>query len=213
MHIVHSSASLYRAVINGFLLVFTFGILVELLQSPLLIMGALGAITGGVILARYAAHHFHGEHTHVGDAAIDIIAIAVLILANILHPMIDGFSFYETLSQSVPAGAILGVSIVGHEVFRQWAIIESVREHMRRAPILIISTALLGIAGGIGLGIVGTTLSAQHEHVADIATVFAYAFIIAEFYFGGHHHKSSKNWLFIGLGLLIGVLFTFVLPG
>lgn len=210
---LHTTALGYRALMMGFLTVFLAGIVIEFIETPLLALWAVVLVVCGLVLARYAAHHFHGDHTHVGDSAIDIVALGALIIANVLHPMVDGFSWYETISRNVTAGILYGISIIGHEYLRQWALIEVTREHMKRATITIISTALLGIVIGVGLGLLGTNITEGHEHIADLATVFAYSFIIGEFFFAGHGHGGKRSTWLIVLGLLIGAFFTFFLKG
>lgn len=196
---------------SGWLLVFAVGIVIELIERPKLMAIALGLIALGLLLARYAARHFHGGHTHVGDSAIDIVAIGALLVANVLHPMVDGFSIYETTKESTLVGILFTLSVFFHECLRQWALIEAVKGHLRRATVLVVGTALGGIALGIGLGLFGTRITEGHEQVADLATIFAYTFIIGEFYFADHGHAGKGSRWFIILGLAIGALLTFFL--
>jgi hypothetical protein len=213
MHRLVTATTTYRAFMIGFLVMFAAGILLELAADWMVMLLALALLAVGLRLAHYASKHFHGNHTHVGDSAIDIVAIGALILANILHPMVDGFSFYQTLIQNRTAAALFGLSIVGHEVLRQWALVEAVREHMKRATLIIVPTALVGIAAGIALGMFGTTITEGHERVADLATIFAYSFIIGEFYFAGHGTSGKRTQWFVVVGLVVGAFFTFFLRG
>jgi hypothetical protein len=201
----------YRAFISGFLIVFAVGVLIEFANDWLLVLIALFVIAIGLRLAKYAAAHFHGGHTHVGDSAIDIVAIGALVLANILHPMVDGFSFYETMINNPAVGALFGLSIIGHEILRQWALVEAIREHIKRPVFLIVSTAILGIAAGIGIGFFGTKITEGHERIADLATIFAYTFIVGEFYFAGHGTSKKYSKWFVLVGLLVGAFLTFFL--
>ena len=206
----HAKGSALRAAIVGLLLAFSFFILKALVDDPAALVGALVAIAVAVLLARKTSAHFHRGHTHLGDSPVDAVAVTVLFLANILHPAVDGFSWYEIATrEGTTAGLIVGGGIVVHEFFRQSALIAAFRS-MGLTWIWVVVTGVCGIALGIGAGVVGTEVFHRHENIIDIATIFAYAFIISEFYIADRRVVKGAT-LFIALGLLLGtVLAVFV---
>lgn len=192
-----------RAGFIGLLLVFSISILRTL--SVREVVFALVAAGTAILLARKTAAHFHGMHTHGGDSPIDAVAPTVLFLANILHPAVDGFSLYETIQKGgAIAGVAMGLGIVVHEVFRQSALIAALRS-FGIAWYFTVITALIGIGIGVVSGLLGTEALTRHEWLIDIATIFAYAFIIAEFYLSGHGERS-KTVPYTSIGVAIGVV-------
>lgn len=197
-----------RSAIAGMLLVFTFVILKELAHAPWYFAGALAGAAGAVFLARKTAHHFHGGHTHAGDSPLDVVATVVLFIANIFHPAVDGFSVFETFAQrGTLIGGLFLAGVVLHEVFRQGALIAVFRDMGIRWH-WVIATALIGIASGIGMGLLGSHTLHDREALIDVVTVFAYTFIIAEFYSGGHGSSKRKLTPLVIAGLVIGFLLT-----
>jgi hypothetical protein len=193
----------FQAITIGILFVFLCATLFELGLFGLLI--AVLAIAIAVWLAKKTAAHFHGAHTHEGDAAIDFAAPVVLILANTLHPALDGFSWYEVLVQGGAASAaVVGAGIVLHEIFRQGALIGAFKP-LGLGWKIIVGTALVGIALGIAVGYMGSTILARYETVIDISVVFAYSYVIAEFFYSGHFGSASKKW--IAIGGIVGLIF------
>ena len=85
----------FRAAIVGLLGAFTFFVLKELIQEPLLFLIAIISMVVAVLLAQKTTQHFHAGHTHAGDSPLDVVVVSVLFLANILHPAVDGFSIHQ----------------------------------------------------------------------------------------------------------------------
>jgi len=196
----------YSAVVIGFIGVLGIHILWELHEAPLLMCGGLVLALVAIYLAKKTAQHFHGHHHHAADSAIDIVAPTVLFLANILHPAVDGFSFYQTLQGSgVVAASIVGVGIILHEILRQSALVSAFRPMGIRWYVVLI-TAVIGIASGIGLGVAESAVIEKYEYIADLATIFAYSFVIAEFYYHKHSHTMSKKSWWIVVGGLIALV-------
>jgi zinc transporter ZupT len=195
-------ADLFRAVIIGFLLVFIVELFAGISDSALYIGIAIVLSTFAWFLSKYVAQHFHA-HTDVGIA--QVTATSVLFLANIFHPAIDGFSFYQTsVSEGLVTGIFFAVSIVIHELFRQTALITAFAQ-MGIKRRWVIGTALLGVGIGISAGLFGTHILQTHERIVDIVTLFAYVFIIGEFWHAGHAKDTQKMSLFVTLGIVIGV--------
>lgn len=198
----------FRALITGFLLVFVLILGAELLASPLLILIGVVLIGLAVWFAKHTAHHFHGHHHHAGDALIDAVPVAMLFIANIFHPAVDGLSWYETFTdRGLLVGVFFGLSIVLHEIIRQSALITAFKE-MSIKWYWVVLTALVGIASGIGAGYFNATFFHDYEHIADLVTLFAYVFIIAEFHFAhkDHGNKKASFWLIVAGIILGGVL-------
>ena len=190
----------YSALVIGFIGVLGLHVLWELHEEPLLILLGIAFVALAIYLAKKTAQHFHGHHHHAADSAIDIVAPAVLFLANILHPAVDGFSFYQTLQGSgVVAASIVGAGIVLHEILRQSALVTAFRPMGIRWYVVLV-TAVIGIASGIGLGIAESAVVEKYEYIADLATIFAYSFVIAEFYYHKHEHSITKRswWIVVG---------------
>lgn len=192
-----------RAGIAGLLAAFAFFILKELFETPVLFVAAIAAIAIALLLAKKTAKHFHGGHTHAGDSPMDAVAVSVLVLANVLHPAVDGFSLYETFDEKgLVAGWIFLGGVAVHECFRQSALIAAFRD-MGMRWYWVVATGVLGIASGVGMGLLGSHALHDHEAVIDILTIFAYAFIIGEFYAADHGIKRQQGW-FVMLGLAVG---------
>lgn len=207
---IHLYAEQFRAAIIGFLLVFIALMLRELAQSPLLLVGAAAAVLLAVGLAKKTAHHFHGHHTHTGDSPLDAVAIAVLFAANILHPAVDGFSTFETFEiGGAAAGVLFAGSVVLHEIFRQSALIAAFSTMQVRWG-WVVGTALAGIGLGVGTGFLGSEVFHEHERIIDLVTLFAYAFIIAEFHFSGHQNYKKQSWWLIMLGIILGTALSLI---
>ena len=190
----------YSAIVIGFIGTLGLYIAWEIRTEPWLLVTAVVLILLALYLAKKTAQHFHGHHHHAADSAIDIVAPIVLLLANILHPAVDGFSFFQTLTNDgvIPA-AIIGVGIVLHEILRQSALVTAFRPLGVRWYFVLV-TALIGIASGIGLGIAESALVEKYEYIADLATIFAYSFVIAEFYFHNHGTALQRRswWILVG---------------
>ena len=204
----HIHVEKYRAVVTGFLLVFAFHIASDLFVVfwQAILSGLL--LVGAVLLARATAHHFHAGHHHPGDSPLDVVAVSVLLLANVLHPAVDGFSLYETFQLGgIAAGIVYAGSVLLHEIFRQSALI-TVFSAMQISWFWVVTTALLGMGGGMLAGILGTTFLHQYEVVVEMATLFAYGFIIAEFYFAHPHSQIKKPWIFLLGGIVLGIVIT-----
>ncbi|MBY0328779.1 hypothetical protein K2Q02_01660, partial [Patescibacteria group bacterium] len=120
--------SRYSAVVIGFIAILGLSIGWELRENPVLFLGGVVLVLLAIYLAKKTAQHFHGNHHHVADSAIDIVAPTVLFLANILHPAVDGFSFFQTLTHAGLVSAIVvGIGVVLHEILRQSALITAFR--------------------------------------------------------------------------------------
>jgi len=194
-----------RGAIVGMLAVFIIAIVKELNYRPLLLLLAVILSFVAILLAKKASRHFHGSHTHSGDSAIDVVAPSMLFLVNILHPAIDGFSLYETFdSEGALAGFVLFGGVILHEAFRQSAIITAFKSFSIKWY-WVVATALFGILLGVATGIAGSEFFHRHEGVIEIATLFAYVFIIAEFYYADRS-TVKKSWAFVALGVVIGSL-------
>lgn len=205
--------SRYGAVVIGFITALMILISIELAQNILLISAAIILVTTAVYLAKKTAHHFHVDHHHVGDSTIDAVAPIVLFLANILHPAVDGFSLFQTFTRSgVLAASIIGGGIVVHEILRQSALI-AVFKNVGIKWYWILSTATIGIFCGIGIGIVESTVIENYEYIADLATVFAYSFVIAEYYYHNPGVIMQKRSLWAFVGILSALLLHFFLSG
>lgn len=198
----------YRALVIGFLLVLIIGIYVELFTDPVHFFLGLVFLMLGIWFAQKTVHHFHFDHHHAGDSLVDSVPLITLLLANILHPAVDGLSWYETFTgRGALVGIIFGSSIVLHEMFRQAALI-GVFKKMGIKGYVVVVTALLGTSIGLATGFLNATFFHQYEYIADFATLFAYGFVIGEYFLGSHHKKSEtiKN-ISLGLGILLGIAF------
>ncbi len=203
-----------RGFLTGFLIVFSFFILNELSGSWMHLALAIVAIGIAMWLAKKTKRHFHGAHTHAGDSAFDVVGPVLLFATNILHPAVDGFSVYETFTRAGSAAGIVAlVGIVLHEVIRQWALIVTLAKMNIRRGWAIVVTALFGLLLGVCLGVFGTRILQDNESIIDIATLFAYAFIIAEFWQGDHVEKKRGKWLVVVLGVVTGVVYLVVFRG
>jgi len=197
-----------RGFLAGFLLLLSFFIFRELTDSVFHVVAAVIVVGVALLLAKKTTHHFHAGHTHAGDSALDVVGPALLFTINIVHPAVDGFSLYETFDQvGSAAGVIMLSGIVVHEVVRQWALIVALAKMNIRRGRAIVITALLGIAFGIALGSLGARFLIEHEWIIDIATLFAYTFIIAEFLGDGHREKGGKRMRWIMVGVMAGVVY------
>lgn len=202
-----------RSVITGFLLVLIVSLVREVVETPINIFYTSLIILGAIYLAKKTAHHFHGDHTHTGDSAIDGVAISVLFFANILHPAVDGFSFFETLSrEGYATGIILGASIVVHELFRQSAIIVAFR-NMGVKWYWVVTTAFGGIILGILGGMYGSNIFERHEIIIDFATLFAYVFIISEFSYSHKESSARTNIIYVIIGAMLAVVLSVFFQG
>jgi len=204
----------YSAVVIGFIATLGISIGWELRDNPMLFAGGVALIFLAIYLAKKTAHHFHGHHHHAADSAIDIVAPTVLFLANILHPAVDGFSFFQTLSHGgVVSAVIVGVGIILHEILRQSALITAFRPMGIRWYFVLI-TAVMGIGLGIGLGVVESAFIEKYEYIADLATIFAYSFVIAEYYYHNHGQVAAKRswWVLVG-GIAAVLLQHFMMGG
>ncbi|MBP6904855.1 MAG: hypothetical protein KBB91_02250 [Candidatus Pacebacteria bacterium] len=212
MRIMHKHIESYRVVMGGLLLVFATQIFIEVFPT-IYVGAALAAIALGITLSSITAQHFGHSHQHAGDSAIDAIPVAVLLFANILHPAIDGFSAVETFTiGGVVAGTLYVLSIIFHEVLRQTAFVSAL------APLHInwkwvTGTAVLGILIGVGAAVGGASFLGRYEIAADIATLFSYSFVIAEFYFIGKDHPVKNTKLLVLLGVLVGVGIAVMMKG
>lgn len=195
----------FRAAIVGLLGAFTFFVLKELIQEPLLFLIAIISMVVAVLLAKKTAQHFHAGHTHAGDSPLDVVAVSVLFLANILHPAVDGFSIHQIFTNGgIVAGGVFVGGVILHEVFRQSALVPAFKA-MGVGWYWVVSTAVVGIGLGIGMGVIGSYVLDKHEGVIDIATVFAYTFIISEFYAVDHGFKKNTP-KFVLAGIVIGTI-------
>jgi hypothetical protein len=188
----------------GMLAVFAMRIIIELLPTWHIGLGILALLAGG-LLARITARHFGHGHHHRGDSVIDAIPVLVLLFANIAHPAIDGFSAVETFhGAGVVVGVLYGLSVILHEAVRQSAFITALTPlHINWK--WVVGTALFGITLGVAAGIGGTQFFGRYELAADIATLFSYSFVIAEFASANSGHRvPHTRSLFIG-GVLLGI--------
>lgn len=209
--VLEQYSSAVRAGIVGLLIAFIFFTLRELVAYPHLFFGAILAGVVALLLARKAAHHFHIHHTHTGDSAFDAIALTVLFLANILHPAVDGFSLYETfVSRGIFAGGLFVFGLILHEFVRQSALITAFKT-MGVRWWWVVLTAAVGICIGFGTGILGSEILHKHEGLIDIATIFAYVFIMGEFSFDDYHKETKGTLWFVVLGLVVGTLLSLFL--
>ena len=96
----------FNNLLIGFLGMFTLVIIREFIDAPVFLFAAAVLIVVAVYLAKKTVEHFHGHHHKMADSAIDAIAPAVLLLANIAHPAVDGFSLFQTFSNSGFAAAL-----------------------------------------------------------------------------------------------------------
>lgn len=206
MKISHTTIESYRVAMAGLLLVFATTIFFEI-STTIYVGAGIGAIALGIVLSRIAFTHFGHNHHHSGDSAIDIVPVAVLLFANIAHPAIDGFSAIETFRiGGTLAGVLYATSIIFHEVLRQSAFVTALAP-LRINWRLVVGTAVIGLGSGVLAAIVGAQFFDRYEIVADIATLFSYSFVIAEFYGMEKHTQDSTKWhkvLFVG-GVVVGV--------
>ncbi len=198
----------YRALVIGFLLLLTVAIYIELFEQPAHFFLGLVFLVLGIWFAKKTVHHFHFDHHHAGDSFVDSVPLITLLLANILHPAVDGLSWYETFAdRGLLVGVIFGSSIVLHEIFRQAALI-GVLKKMSIKGYVVVVTAILGTSIGLATGFFNATFFHKYEYVADFATLFAYGFVIGEYFLGHHHAKkdTAKNISLIA-GILLGIIF------
>jgi hypothetical protein len=199
---------IYRSFVIGFLLVLTGSIYLELFEAPVHFFTGIIFLVIGVYFAQKTVRHFHFDHQHTGDSIVDSVPLITLLLANILHPAVDGLSWYETFTgRGLFAGIIFGISIVLHEIFRQTALIDAFKKLQIKGYVVIV-TAVLGTGIGIATGFFNTTFFHRYEYIADFATLFAYGFVIGEYFLGHHHNKKdmAKN-ISLVFGILLGIAF------
>jgi hypothetical protein len=206
IEIIHKNTELAGAFITGFLFSLIIILFREISHSLPLILTAIILISGAIFLAKKTARHFHGEHTHAGDSTIDIVALLILLLVNIFHPAVDGFSFYELLiRQGFLAGAIFASGVIVHEIVRQ-SVLVTVFKNMGVKWWWVVLTAVFGIGLGICAGFFSSNFLRAYEWVIDLSTIFAYSFIVAEFYYSGHFvNKNSQIGAFF-VGIIVGIL-------
>lgn len=157
-------------------------------------------------------------HDRIEETAVQVIVPVLLLVVNIVHPAVDGFSLYETfLRGGVAIGIIAIIGIFLHEVIRQWALIIAFAKMGIRKPWLIIVTALIGISMGVTFGYFGTYILHDHEGSIDVVTLFAYSFIITEFLFTDHHKENEnlnhKKWKPLVVGIVVAIVYTFIFSG
>lgn len=199
----------FRTILVGFIGGLMILILWELRELPLLLVASMVCILGAWYLNKKIAHHFHGHHHHAGDSAIDIVAPTVLILANVLHPAVDGFTVYQTFIQSgTAAGVVVGSGVALHEILRQSALIAAFRFVGIRWYVVVI-TAVVGMGGGILLGVLQSGLVDRYEVIADLATIFAYAFVISEYSIHEKQGVPERRWVGIAAGILLALALHF----
>ncbi len=204
MRITSHNISIIRTGIIGILLVFSSRIFIELFVSPLFFFVGAVIFFFAYILARTTHHHFAHNHSHEGDSVIDAVPLWILMFANILHPAVDGFSFWEILqNEGVVAGVVVGASIGLHELVRQSALIFALKRYGVWWGTVVL-TALLGISVGVLAGATHTEFLHTYEYVAELLTLFAYGFII----FDSLHHRMSQRYM-IPIGVIVGVVLTF----
>jgi hypothetical protein len=195
-----------RALTTGILMVFAGATFFELPPRGIGVALLLGVLT--LYLAKKTAQHFHGGHTHEGDAVVDFAAPAMLLLANILHPALDGFTWHQVLTrEGFASAALVGLGIILHEIVRQSALISAFEPYGIKWQ-GIVFTAAIGILLGVGAAILGSTLLARHEVLVDSTAIASYTFVIGEFFFSGHGTKRSIPFMISGalLGLVFVVL-------
>lgn len=194
--------SQYRGISVGFLIALSCGILIELHTIVWLFVGLFSCVLG--VYAVKALHHH--IHKTLGDSVVDFVPLATILFANILHPMIDGLSWFEVYSrEGVFAAVLVGASIVLHEVLRQSALINATKKYVGWSVIVL--TAAVGTMFGIIFGIKNAVFFHEYEIWADIATLFAYGFVFGDFF---SHAPSKKQYGVLFLGILIGITFLFV---
>ena len=166
---------------------------------------ALAFVGCGVYLARKTNHHFHGHHHHRGDSLIDTVPLGILLLANVLHPMVDGFSVFQTFShEGMVEGLLIASVVLLHECIRQAALIP-VFKTLGIKWYWVIGVTLVSIAGGGVLSILGSSLVERYEYIADLATIFAYTFIVSEYYLHAKEGKGSWKMFWAIVGILLAV--------
>ena len=207
---IHKQTESLGAFVTGFLLSLIIFLVKEISSDPFNIFFGILLIFVAVFVAKKTAHHFHDEHTHVGDSTFDIVAIAILFLVNIFHPAVDGFSFYEiSFREGIVAGSIFGLGIIFHEVVRQ-SVLVTVFKNMGIRWYWVVSTAVLGIALGVATGFLSSNFLEQYEWIIDLTTLFAYSFIVSEFYFSGHFISKKSRMGFLAIGILVGVIVSLI---
>ncbi len=194
------SLSSIRSIISGVLLVFVVRIFIGFRETPILFgVGAIAVLLAYIVVKKTHVH-FTQNHHHQGDSVIDSIPFWVVMIANIFHPAIDGFSFWEVFqNEGLIAGVIVGVGIVLHEIVRQSGLVLVLKQYGIKW-FVIVSTALFGILIGVVGAITHADFFHTYEYVAEITALFAYGFII----FDGIHHKLTKKWP-LPFGVLIGI--------
>ncbi len=200
MNITVQSLSSIRSIISGILLVFVIQIFIDFVETPILF--GVGSITIflSYILVSKTHKHFTHDHRHLGDSIIDSVPFWIAMVANIFHPAVDGFSFWEVFqNEGVISGIIVGISIVLHEIVRQSGLILALKQY-GVSWIVIVPTALFGVLIGVIGAITHADFFHTYEYVADITALFAYGFIV----FDGIHHKVTKKWS-LPFGVLIGI--------
>ncbi len=203
---IHKNTELIGAFITGFLFSLIFFVFKEISSNPIHILLGIALVFLSIFLAKKTAHHFHGEHTHVGDSTFDIVAILILFLVNIFHPAVDGFSFYETfIREGFLAGLLLAAGIILHEIVRQSVLI-TVFKNMSIKWYFVVLTAMLGISAGILVGAFSGHFLENYEWVIDLGTVFAYSFIVAEFYYSGHFVSKKSQISILLAGIVVGII-------
>lgn len=199
----------YSSLVVGFLGAMLTLAAIRFFYSPLLFAATMGVGIFAVYLAKKVSKHFHHDHHHGLDSAIDMVAPAVLLIANFLHPAVDGFSLFHAFEHEGVLGAIIvGVGILLHEILRQSAMVTVFRP-LGIKRFVVIGTALAGILLGVGLGALEVSFLERYEFVADFAMVFAYSFIIAEYYYHNHAvvSKKQKWWGVLGIAIALSLHF------
>lgn len=203
-----SHGNTLRAATIGLLIAFIVSLFIDISTSPSLLLASIVAIAVALLLARATARHIHCDCHTEGVHSVSGVAVVILFITNILHPAVDGFSFFEVATTNGPlAGLVFGLGVFVHELFRQTALIAAFRIFGIKWYWVIV-TALSGVVLGVGAGVLGSELFHEHEQLIDVATIFAYTFIIGEFFVTGHGVKKNAR-LFVFVGLVVGILLSF----
>lgn len=203
---LHKKSEFVGAFIIGFLFSLITFLFKEISDNPIYISLGIILVFVAIYLARKTAHHFHNEHTHVMDSAFDIVAIGILFLVNILHPAVDGFSFYEIfIRQGLWAVVFFALGILIHEFVRQSVLVTAFK-NMGIKWYWVVFTTLFGISLGIVAGIFSNNFLQNYEGLIDLGTLFAYSFIASELYFGGHTVNKSSQIKIFAVGAVVGIV-------
>lgn len=178
------------------------------LQGVKIAFGILFVLLG-LMIGSTIAHHFCFHHDHEGDSLLDKSFIALLFGVNFFHPMVDGFVLGETIRLSAIIGFFILIQVVMHEFIRQTALYEIFKKAGFSYKKLL-TVLVVGFSIGLALSFVGSNFLGSYEWIVDFVTLFAYSVVVSEYFTVLKTNKQNIDILYIGIGLMLGVVLSFL---